>query len=68
LFDNNLVDLPYELGSLFQLESLGVEGNPMRSDYKDRIMEQGTQEMIRFLREEAPSKFPRMLSRAPLAH
>jgi CCR4-NOT transcription complex subunit 6 len=56
LFDNNLVDLPYELGSLFQLESLGVEGNPMRSDYKDRIMEQGTQEMIRFLREEAPSR------------
>lgn len=57
LFDNNLVDLPFEMGSLFQLETLNIEGNPMRADYKERIMEHGTQEMIRFLREEAPRKF-----------
>ena len=57
LFDNNLVDLPFELGSLFQLETLNIEGNPMRADYKERIMEHGTQEMIRFLREEAPRKY-----------
>lgn len=59
LFDNRLEDLPFEMGSLFQLEMLGLEGNPMRQDYKDRLVEHGTQELIRFLREQAPSAFKR---------
>lgn len=57
LYDNHLEDLPYELGSLHQLEMLGIEGNPLRHDYKERLMEYGTQELIRFLRESAPRKF-----------
>ena len=56
LFDNHLDDLPFEVGSLFQLEMLGIQGNPMRSDYKERLVEHGTQELVRFLREQAPSK------------
>lgn len=56
LFDNRLEDLPFEMGSLFQLEMLGLEGNPMRQDYKERLVEHGTQELIRYLREQAPSK------------
>jgi len=56
LYDNNLEDLPYELGTLFQLEMLGIEGNPLRQEYKDRLMEHGTQELIRHLREQAPGK------------
>lgn len=61
LYDNHLEDLPFELGSLFQLEMLGIEGNPMRHDYKDRLVEHGTQELIRWLREQAPSKFMKVL-------
>lgn len=56
LYDNQLDDLPYELGSLYQLEMLGIEGNPLRPDYKERLMEHGTQELIRYLREQAPRK------------
>jgi CCR4-NOT transcription complex subunit 6 len=56
LYDNHLDDLPFELGSLFQLEMLGIEGNPMRHDYKERLVEHGTQELIRYLREQAPSE------------
>lgn len=58
LYENNLEDLPYELGTLFQLEMLGIEGNPMRQEYKDRLMEHGTQELIRHLREQAPVPEP----------
>lgn len=56
LFDNHLVELPYEMGSLYQLEILGVEGNPLRDEFKDIIVEHGTAELIRYLREQAPSK------------
>lgn len=58
LFDNRLEDLPYEIGYLYQLEMLGLEGNPMRRapDYMERLVEQGTQELVRYLREEAPRK------------
>lgn len=57
LYDNHLDDLPFEIGHLFQLEMLGIEGNPMRPDYKDRVMEHGTKELVRYLREQAPRKF-----------
>jgi CCR4-NOT transcription complex subunit 6 len=59
LFDNQLQELPYEIGFLYQLEFLGLEGNPMRRapEQMDRLVEQGTHELVRYLREEAPSKF-----------
>lgn len=53
LFENKLSDLPFELGSLYQLEMLGIEGNPMRPDYVERLAEHGTQELVRYLREQA---------------
>ena len=53
LFDNKLNDLPFELGSLYQLEMLGLEGNPMQQDLMDRMQDYGTQELIRYLREQA---------------
>ena len=58
LFENKLQELPYEIGFLYQLELLGLEGNPMRRapDQYDRLAEHGTQELVRYLREEAPSK------------
>ena len=58
LFENNLQELPYEVGYLFQLEMLGLEGNPMRRapELLDRLMEHGTYELVRYLREEAPRK------------
>ena len=58
LFENRLEDLPYEIGYLYQLEMLGLEGNPMRrgQDVLERLVEQGTQELVRYLREEAPGK------------
>ncbi|KAI7058925.1 hypothetical protein KC352_g43977, partial [Hortaea werneckii] len=59
LYENHLEDLPFEIGSLYQLEMLGIEGNPMRHcDYKERLMETGTKELVRFLREHAPSPEP----------
>lgn len=53
LYDNNLETLPSELGSLYQLDMLGIEGNPMKAEYKDILAEHGTQELIRYLRENA---------------
>lgn len=53
VYENHLDDLPSEVGSLYQLEMLGIEGNPMRPDYKERLVEQGTRELVRFLREQA---------------
>lgn len=58
LFDNGLQRLPYEIGFLYQLEMLGLEGNPMRDgiDQYERLVDSGTQELVRYLREEAPRK------------
>jgi len=57
LFNNNITTLPSELGSLHLLEMLGIEGNPLSSDLKGKIQEQGTKSLIRFLREQMPSKW-----------
>ncbi|KAH8643223.1 glucose-repressible alcohol dehydrogenase-like protein transcriptional effector [Alternaria alternata] len=54
LFDNHIENLPYELGSLYQLEMLGIEGNPIPDDLKQIMMEQGTTELIKHFRENAP--------------
>lgn len=53
LFENKLSDLPYEIGSLYQLEFIGLEGNPMRPDYMERLYEKGTQDLVKYLREQA---------------
>ena len=59
LFDNALDEIPYEVGYLYQLEMLGLEGNPMRRAraQMERLVDHGTHELVRYLREEAPSKF-----------
>jgi CCR4-NOT transcription complex subunit 6 len=56
LFDNELRTLPNELGSLYQLEMLGIEGNPLDSTLKQEIMEKGTKSLIHHLREQAPGE------------
>ncbi|KAF2459685.1 Endonuclease/exonuclease/phosphatase [Lineolata rhizophorae] len=58
MFDNNLETLPYELGSLYQLEMLGIEGNPLNEDLKSIIIENGTSELIKFLRDNAQGPEP----------
>jgi len=55
-FDNNIRTLPNELGSLYQLEMLGIEGNPLDSGMRTEIMTNGTKKLIEHLREEAPGK------------
>lgn len=58
VFDNNIRSLPGELGSLYQLEMLGIEGNPLDASIKQEIVERGTKSLIHHLREEAPVPFP----------
>jgi hypothetical protein len=59
LYENRLDEIPFEIGYLYQLEMLGLEGNPMRrgSECMDRLVENGTQDLVRYLREEAPREF-----------
>lgn len=56
LFDNQIQELPYELGALFNLKTLGIEGNPLDPGLKQILMEQGTKSLIAQLREQAPGK------------
>jgi CCR4-NOT transcription complex subunit 6 len=56
LFDNQIEHLPSELGSLYQLEMLGIEGNPLDQEARQEIMERGTKSLIHQLRERAPGK------------
>jgi CCR4-NOT transcription complex subunit 6 len=56
LFNNDIRQLPYELGSLHLLEMLGIEGNPLEDDIKHEIMQKGTKNLINALKETAPSK------------
>jgi CCR4-NOT transcription complex subunit 6 len=61
LFDNRLETLPLEVGQLFQCEMLGLEGNPLNEELKAIIVEHGTTELIKYLRESAPGTYrPRM--------
>jgi CCR4-NOT transcription complex subunit 6 len=55
-FDNRIQTLPNELGSLYQLDILGIEGNPIDQGMKQVVMEHGTKKLIERLREEAPGK------------
>lgn len=58
VFDNHIRNLPGELGSLYQLEMLGIEGNPLDASMKQEIIERGTKSLIHHLREEAPVPLP----------
>lgn len=58
LFDNHLETLPYEMGTLYQLQVLGIEGNPLDENLKSIIVEQGTGELIKFMRESAEPPSP----------
>jgi CCR4-NOT transcription complex subunit 6 len=60
LFDNNIQTLPNELGSLYQLDMLGIEGNPLDAAMKQVIVEKGTKTLIHDLRESTPSKKAQM--------
>ncbi|KAI1327952.1 glucose-repressible alcohol dehydrogenase transcriptional effector [Xylariaceae sp. FL0255] len=58
LFNNHIRDIPYELGALHFLELLGIQGNPLDSEIKNKIMEDGTKEFINYLKENAPVPMP----------
>ena len=56
LFDNHLRSLPYEMGSLYQLETLGIEGNPLDDELKSEVMQNGTKALVTHLRESILGK------------
>ena len=61
LFDNNIRTLPYEMGYLYRLETLGIEGNPLNEVLKSQIMKDGTKALIKYLKEEMPGAFQLLL-------
>ncbi|ODV61618.1 CCR4-NOT core exoribonuclease subunit CCR4 ASCRUDRAFT_33819 [Ascoidea rubescens DSM 1968] len=52
LFDNKLTTLPAEFGNFYELEFLGVEGNPMDMGLVKILAEEGTKELIVYLRDK----------------
>lgn len=56
LVDNHIETFPFELGYLYKLELLAAEGNPLQEDIKSILYENGTTELIKYLREQAPGK------------
>jgi CCR4-NOT transcription complex subunit 6 len=54
LFDNDIQTLPNELGTLYQLELLGLEGNPLAEPFKSVFLKDGTQGLISYLLETKP--------------
>ncbi|CZS93199.1 hypothetical protein WAI453_000890 [Rhynchosporium graminicola] len=58
VFDNSIQNLPNELGSLFNLEVLGIEGNPLAAELKQEIMERGTPSLILHLQNQTPIPLP----------
>lgn len=54
LFDNDIQVIPNELGTLYQLELLGLEGNPLMEPYKGIFIREGTQALISYLLENKP--------------
>ena len=55
LFDNNIKTLPNEFGNLIELLFLGIEGNPIDLKLANIIGEQGTKELICYLRDLTPT-------------
>lgn len=65
LLNNNLLrSLPYELGKLFQLQSLGLNGNPLCKEFLKLYAEpNGTQKLLTYLLDSLTGKvfsFPSM--------
>ena len=58
LFENAIHELPFELGSLFRLKVLGIEGNPLQENLKTELMQNGSNALIKLLRENAPEGPP----------
>jgi CCR4-NOT transcription complex subunit 6 len=58
LFDNHIVTLPPELGSLHQLQTLGVEGNPLDPSLKNIVQKDGTSALVSYLRDSCPVPAP----------
>ncbi len=56
LFDNNIRLLPFEIGYLYKLETLGIEGNPLEEGLKDEIVQNGTKALVTHLRENMAGK------------
>jgi CCR4-NOT transcription complex subunit 6 len=57
LVDNQLESLPFELGNLYQCSMLAIEGNPLNEELKNVVIEHGSSELIRMLRDNAPGMF-----------
>lgn len=58
VFDNNLETLPYEMGHLYNLEFIGIEGNPLNDEMRAIVADGGCQELVRYMREQAPIPAP----------
>lgn len=58
LFDNHIVHLPHEFGTLHQLQTIGVEGNPLEEMLKSIVMKDGTHALIAYLRDSCPVPVP----------
>lgn len=57
LYSNRLNELPLEMGRLWRLSNLSVEGNPITSPPLSTL-QQGTQEIIAYLRDRVRPKPP----------
>lgn len=57
LFNNNIQTLPYELGALHFLEILGIHGNPLNAEMKQKLVDDGTKSLITYLKEQAPGEY-----------
>jgi CCR4-NOT transcription complex subunit 6 len=57
LFDNNIHTLPCEIGHLHRLEMLGIEGNPLKEEYKEILIQEGTKALIMFIRDSTEGMF-----------
>lgn len=54
LYNNLIQTIPPELGALHFLELLGIQGNPLEQDQKQKLVEEGTKALIAHLKEQAP--------------
>ncbi|KAJ3220225.1 Glucose-repressible alcohol dehydrogenase transcriptional effector [Clydaea vesicula] len=54
LFDNELTVLPHEFGALFQLDILGLEGNPLSEPIVSLSQKDGAVGVIQYLRDSCP--------------
>lgn len=58
LYNNRLCTLPAEMGYLYQLENIGLDGNPWDEPLTGVLMTQGPLAIIPFLRDNLLGTFP----------